>query len=393
MTRFLIRKEPHFCFRFLTSSSHLPAILVRSSPRLRIRFFWARNAIYHFLGLVNVPKGSQVLIPAYLCKAAVEPIEAYGARPTFYAVDRDCAPDLADLEARMTSNTSVVMAVHHFGLPRRIHEVKQVCSRRGLILLEDCAHVLQVGEVGEPLGALGDGSVFSWRKFLPLYDGADLLLNGTAPTACYEISWQFESPLFTLKAAKNLLEEMLPQKPLDNQRVRAVAEASISSPQPSSHIVSSPRQIDRNHPSFVPEHVNFPMSRVSGLLFRHFCLEEIAAKRIENYGYLRAKLASVEGVRPLDAELPPTFVPWAFPVFIGDLPNVHASLRQLGIPAVSWGGVRHAAFSSAEFPAAEFLYQNLVFLPIHQDLDENALDLIIEAVKKVRQSARPTVAV
>jgi hypothetical protein len=46
-----------------------------------------------------------------------------------------------------------------------------------MVLIEDCAHVLCGESEGEPIGTIGDAAVFSWRKFLPLYDGADLVLN------------------------------------------------------------------------------------------------------------------------------------------------------------------------------------------------------------------------
>ena len=48
---------------------------------------------------------------------------------------------------------------------------------------------------------------------------------------------------------------------------------------------------------------------------------------------------------------------------------MHIELRALGIPAVTWGGVRDSRISAREFPEADFLYERLVFLPIHQDLE------------------------
>ena len=75
------------------------------------------------------------------------------------------------------------------------------------------------------------------------------------------------------------------------------------------------------------------------------------------------------------------------PLFFEGMPSAHLPLRDLGIPAVTWGGVRYPAISKQDFPDADFLYDNLVFLPIHQCLEEKDLDLIIEAAGSVRQKS------
>lgn len=387
MTSFLIRKDPHFSARYLTLASHISAAIAAIRPRVRIQFFWARNAIYYGLAFLGIPRGCKVLVPAYLCKAAVQPIEAFGAEPVFYAVHRDCAPDLTDLESRIDDRTRLVMGVHYFGFPRAMQELRELCDRRGLLLLEDCAHVLQVDPSKPPLGALGDASVFSWRKFLPLYDGGELFLNRSTAQADVGVSWQRESVLFTLKAGKNLLEEMLPPRLSEDRPEKEAEWQDTGSEFDRVPEQKSPLHVDRNSSEFLMEHVNFPMSRISRWLVSHFSLAKIAAKRRGNYSYLRSELSRIPGVHLLDPQLPDGIVPWMFPVFIGESPNVHKDLRQLGIPAVSWGGVRHPKFSPQEFPTADFLYENLVFLPIHQDLDESALHLIVEAVKRVCRSA------
>src|SRR5437867_7872968 len=60
---------------------------LKNLPRTshRYQFFWARNAIYHSLAALGISPGEDVLVPSYICRAAVEPIEAYGARPVFYS--------------------------------------------------------------------------------------------------------------------------------------------------------------------------------------------------------------------------------------------------------------------------------------------------------------------
>jgi hypothetical protein len=128
---------------------------------------------------------------------------------------------------------------------------------------------------------------------------------------------------------------------------------------------------------------NFPMSRLSKHLLTRFPILNIASKRIANYHHLLASVSRIEGVQPLFERLAPGVVPWVLPLTIGQRPGAHIALRALGIPAVTWGGVRHPRISARDFPEANFLYDHLIFLPIHQDLETAHLDRIADAVATV----------
>lgn len=106
-------------------------------------FFWARNAIYHALEALEVPRHSRALLPAYLCRAAAEPFAAYGLECDFYDLKRDCTPDFSVIDAKIRPETRVVLTAHYFGFPQKIEEFSDLCRRRNLLLFEDCAHVLR----------------------------------------------------------------------------------------------------------------------------------------------------------------------------------------------------------------------------------------------------------
>lgn len=382
-TPFLISKEQRFGWRQLTFRS------AASQPQgpASIKFFWARNAIFHGLRALGVQPGERILVPAYICAAAIEPIEAYGAKAVFYGVNENCTPDWTDLESRIDSETRGILAVHYFGFPCEVQRFRQLCDQRKLFLIEDCAHVLKGAHDGQRLGDSGDFSVFSWRKFLPLFDGGELVLN--RPVRTLPCQWIRENPLFTLRVMKNLIEQSVAKPRPGPLRAATTTEYRKHSGDGSAIKrkiqLEAPLAVDPNDSSYLPWMVNFPMSRMSRLLLHHFSVQVIAAKRRNNYLYLQTKLSAVNGVRLLFQSLPDRAVPWVLPMFLEGLPNAHQSLRALGIPAVTWGGVRHPGISPVEFPGAHFLYENLVFLPIHQDLGAGDLDLIAEAVKTVRQ--------
>ena len=105
-------------------------------------FFLARNAIYHSLRLLDIPRGANVLAPAYVCRAAIDPLLAYGLNVSFYAVKQDCRPDFDDIEQKITEKTKAVLVAHYFGFPAPVRRLRDLCDKHGLSLIEDCAHVL-----------------------------------------------------------------------------------------------------------------------------------------------------------------------------------------------------------------------------------------------------------
>ena len=370
------------------------ALRLQCAPRLtagtpRFDFFWARNALFYGLSALGIQPGQKILVPAYLCTAAIEPIEHFGAEVEFYAIQRNCEPDWLDLETKIRGKVRAIMAVHYFGFPCHMAKFCALSKQYNLFLIEDCAHVLEGMPNPYHLGELGDFSIFSPRKFLPVFDGGRLRLNRPAPG--FRVRLQFESLLFTVRVAKNLFERRkpltisaaapppleLPPEKCHNERELALAQGRPE----------KPLYVFPNGTSFLPWMADFPMSRLSKLLLPHFPILDVASKRRANYDYLLERAGRLEGVRPMFGQLAPGVVPWVLPVLIGERPDAHKTLRALGIPAVTWGGVRDARISANEFPDADFLYDRLVFLPIHQDLETADLDRIADAVAKVSSTA------
>ena len=358
-----------------------------SKGALSFNFFWARNAIFYGLHAFGIRPGQKILVPAYLCTAAIQPIEYFGAKVEFYEIRRSCEPDWSDLESKIRGDVRAILAVHYFGFACEIERYRALCDRHDLLLIEDCAHVLEGAPNPYRLGEVGDFSVFSPRKHLPVFDGGRLRLN--RPTQAFQVRFQSESPLFTLRVAKNLVERrkppivlLTPPSPLELQ---PAAGRSKSESGPAQSRPEKPRYVFPNDTSFLPWMADFPMSRLSKHLLPHFPVQNIAAKRRANYDGLLKRILKLERVQPLFEQLAPGVVPWVLPVTVGERSDAHTQLRALGIPAVTWGGVRDPRISRMEFPEADFLYDCLVFLPIHQDLDTAHLDLIADAIAKVCQ--------
>jgi perosamine synthetase len=86
-----------------------------------------------------------------------------GAEPVFADVDpRTLNLDPAALEAAITERTKAVVAVDMFGYPCELDEIRSICDRHGLALIEDAAEALGAEYRGAPIGSHGPSGVFGF---------------------------------------------------------------------------------------------------------------------------------------------------------------------------------------------------------------------------------------
>ena len=86
-----------------------------------------------------------------------------GATPVFADVDpRTLNLDTAALEAAITERTKAGVAVDMFGYPCELDEIRAICDRHGLTLIEDAAEALGAEYKGNPIGSHGVSGVFGF---------------------------------------------------------------------------------------------------------------------------------------------------------------------------------------------------------------------------------------
>jgi perosamine synthetase len=86
-----------------------------------------------------------------------------GATPVFADVDpRTLNLDPAALEAAITDRTKAVVAVDMFGYPCALDDIRAICDRHGLALIEDAAEALGASYKGRPVGGHGVSAVFGF---------------------------------------------------------------------------------------------------------------------------------------------------------------------------------------------------------------------------------------
>lgn len=386
---FIVPRDPRLRLRMLDPLAPRHRLPPPLAPGQTLHVSLGRYALYHGLRVLGLEPGDAVLVPAFHCTSAVEPLLAFGVRVGFYRVRQDSSVDLDDLDGRITAGTRAVLVIHYFGFPQAIRAVRDLCDRRDLALIEDCAHVLSGKGNGEPLGTLGDVSVFSWRKFFPVDDGGQLVVRPPRPAALPALPQP--SLLSQLRDAVNALDRLLEGSDRCTARrarvlLRALSRTARRALGPLAK--SPPALVTTNYGGgFGPAAAHVATSRIARHLFHTANVPAIVAARRTNYLILREQLARHHEIEPLFPALPEGVCPWVFPFVARGWRNFHLELRARGIPAATWGDVVHPSLPLHDFPEAGFLYDNLVFLPVHQDLDRRGLDAMVKTVSSVLEPA------
>ena len=132
------------------------------------------SALYTVLEYVNV-RGFDVLLPANTFWADARAVQMAGGHPIFVDCNKeDLCMSVEDLERKITNNTKAVIVVHIGGhIAFQINEIVEVCNKKGIALIEDCAHVHGGWCNGKTGGHYGLAGVYSFyaTKTMPLGDG------------------------------------------------------------------------------------------------------------------------------------------------------------------------------------------------------------------------------
>lgn len=118
---------------------------------------------------LNLPPGSEIMVPSYTFFATIVPMRLFGLVPVFVDINpRTLNFDLEDAKKRLTPRTKAVLPVHWIGLPADMDHIGEWCEEKGLILLEDAAHAHGAKLKDKYMGAWARMGIFSYQMSKPL---------------------------------------------------------------------------------------------------------------------------------------------------------------------------------------------------------------------------------
>ncbi|OFW15530.1 MAG: hypothetical protein A3F70_09775 [Acidobacteria bacterium RIFCSPLOWO2_12_FULL_67_14] len=140
-------------------------------------------ALHLALLALDIGQGAEVIQPALNFVAAANATIAVGATPVFADIIGLDEPtiDPAAVKRLITARTRAVVVMHYGGYPGRLAELTELCSRRGVALIEDACHAIGARYLdpqkrsphGAYAGAVGDVGCFSFfsNKNLAIGEG------------------------------------------------------------------------------------------------------------------------------------------------------------------------------------------------------------------------------
>jgi len=121
------------------------------------------DAIELSLRATGLGPGDDVITVAHTAVATACGVARAGCRPVFvdirgddYTIDPDAVADA------ITSSTRAIVAVHLYGQPARLKELRAIADRKRLALVEDCAQAHGARCGGRPVGSFGHVAAFSF---------------------------------------------------------------------------------------------------------------------------------------------------------------------------------------------------------------------------------------
>jgi dTDP-4-amino-4,6-dideoxygalactose transaminase len=187
---------------------------------------------------MGIRPDDRVLVPSHTASPTVSAVKQVGAVPVFLDVDeRSYVITVHDVEAALRQNIKAVIAVHLYGRPAEVVELRTLADKAGVVLIEDCAQASGARIGSRRVGSIGHAGCFSFfptKNLGAIGDGGMITVNdGEAASRMRRLrtfGWSkdrvcveegFNSRLDELQAA--ILEVKLPRLDRSNERRRHIA--------------------------------------------------------------------------------------------------------------------------------------------------------------------------
>ncbi len=129
---------------------------------------------------LGIKDKDEVIVPAQTFIATASSVVVCGARPVFAEVKEDFCVDVDDVLEKITPRTKAVIVVHFAGcIQEDIFRLKEELDKRGIYLIEDCAHAHGAYRDGFFAGNIGVAASFSFysTKILTSGEGGIITVN------------------------------------------------------------------------------------------------------------------------------------------------------------------------------------------------------------------------
>jgi len=136
-------------------------------------------ALHLALSLFDL-KGKEVILPSMTFVSTAHAVIMNGGKPVFADIDnKTLCLDSEKIEEKITKKTQVILPVHFGGMPCELKSIQKICKGNNLELVEDAAHAAGSEFNKEKIGKRGKAVCFSFHpvKNLAMPTGGLIAIN------------------------------------------------------------------------------------------------------------------------------------------------------------------------------------------------------------------------
>ena len=116
---------------------------------------------------LNLKKGDEVILPSLTFTADAFTLFQSGAKIIFV----DCSPgsfciDINLVKKKITKKTKIIFPTHLYGFPSKLDELKKICKKKKIYLVEDCSQATGTIYKKKKVGSFGDFNIHSFHNKL-----------------------------------------------------------------------------------------------------------------------------------------------------------------------------------------------------------------------------------
>ena len=310
-------------------------------------------AIHLALQACSVKRGDEVLVPAITYLATFQAITATGAKPVMCDVNlEDLNISLESIKKNFTKKTKAIIPVHFMGHPCDLDKIHKFAKAKKIRVIEDSAHAFGTFYKKKKIGSFGDINCFS-------FDGIKNITSG-------------EGGCVVTKDKKILTK-------VSNSRLLGVIGES-----------KKRYNGDRNWRYEVKEQGwRYHMSDINAAIGRAQLsrFNQLSKKRkilSKRYDKILSKNNKIFKIIKRDFSKE---VPHIYCVIVKNLKKRGLLVKDLAKQNIQLGThyypgykVKYYKKSKKLFPNVEKIYDKIITLPLHPDLNVKDLDLIVKKI-------------
>ena len=302
------------------------------------------DALFLSLKALGVGIGDEVITSPFTFYATVGSIVTAGATPVFADISDDLNIDPKNIEKVITPQTKAIVPVHWAGKPCDMDEILKLAKNHNLFVVEDACHAAGSKSLAGNMGALGNTGCFS------LHPLKNLNVWGDGGIICTNDS----------SLANHL------------------------------RLIRNHGLIDRDTCSMFG--YNSRLDSIQAVIASHMLkkLPMINVRRAENAAYLSERLKEIPQVKLVSNKLETEEHSFhLYSQLFDKRDQLKQHLNKLDIdakvhypvPVHLQPAAKYLGYKKGDFIVSETVAESILSLPVHEFVDQNALDQIIDGIK------------